>query len=214
MNHFKYQSGFGNEFESEALPGAIPSTNNPLHAPYKLYSEQLSGSAFTAPRTHNLRSWLFRMKPSVGHTQFVRREWRGSANFSSDTDSTPTPNQIRWSPREYPTEKVDFVESWMPVCGAGMPMMKSGLSVYTYAATVSMTSAFQNSDGDILIVPQEGNLVVQTEFGYIGLVQCEIAVIPRGVRFRVELKEDQARGYILEVYNSHFELPDLGPIGT
>ncbi|KAJ3079247.1 hypothetical protein HK102_003925, partial [Quaeritorhiza haematococci] len=220
---YKYQSGFGNEFHTEALPGAVPHGQNaPQKVPYNLYAEQLSGSAFTAPRTHNHRSWLYRIRPSVCHTPFKRHDSKStivkSFAVTDDNDSCEsTPNQLRWSPFEIPgeKEKVDFTEGLHAVCGAGDPSMKNGLAIYVYLANTSMVdTAMYNSDGEFLIVPQQGRLDVQTEMGYLMVEPSEILVIPRGVRFSVRIPDGPSRGYILEIFDRRFELPDLGPIGA
>ncbi|KAI8816746.1 Homogentisate 1,2-dioxygenase, partial [Fimicolochytrium jonesii] len=215
----EYLQGFGNSHASEALPGALPvGQNNPQRAPYGLFAEQLSGTAFTAPRAENQRSWLYRIRPSVCHTPFeaassptlVRSFTAGSPECQS------TPNQLRWSPFELPKHGgVDFVHGLHTVCGAGDPSLRDGLAIHVYLCNADMdSSAFYNSDGEFLIVPQQGRLDIQTEFGRLVVEPNEIAVIPRGIRYAVRFPDGPSRGYILEVFNRHFELPDLGPIGA
>ena len=210
----RYQSGFGNEFATEAVPGALPvGQNSPQQCPHGLYAEQLSGSPFTAPRHSNLRSWLYRIRPSVLHTPFERHT---NGNLTSDfTAAEATPNQLRWSPQPYPQTPVNFVESLQTMAGGGDVFGWSGLGVHVYAATASMRDVyFYNADGELLFVPQEGNLRILTELGVLDVEPAEIAVIPRGVKFRVELPEGQARGYVCENFGAPFRLPDLGPIGA
>ncbi|KAL7746541.1 hypothetical protein RI367_008068 [Sorochytrium milnesiophthora] len=220
---YKYLSGFGSHFSSEAREGALPaSQNSPQVCPYGLYAEQLSGTAFTVPRVHNQRSWLYRIRPSVCHTPFKKfdalNKHHSVRSFSDDDECEATPNQLRWSPFDIPEEKserVHFVQGLATLCGAGDPKTRSGLGVHVYACNADMTdAAFFNSDGDMLLVPQQGALNIRTEFGWLYVEPNEIAVIQRGVRFQVMLPDGPSRGYILEVYSGHFELPDLGPIGA
>ncbi|KAF4321843.1 hypothetical protein BBO99_00003933 [Phytophthora kernoviae] len=210
-----YLPGFGNHFCSEALPNALPKgQNNPQKCPYGLYAEQLSGTAFTMPRHKNQRSWLYRILPPVVHEKFQELKHPFvKADFAKEK---LTPQQMRWKPMPFPadTEKVDFIEGLRTIGGAGDPTMKAGMAIHTYAANVSMVDkCFYNSDGDLLIVPQSGVLKITTEFGRLKVSPHEICVIQRGIRFSVEL-DTPSRGYILEVYNRHFILPDLGPIGA
>mmetsp|Transcript_50519 Transcript_50519/g.94121 ORF Transcript_50519/g.94121 Transcript_50519/m.94121 type:complete len:356 (-) Transcript_50519:1090-2157(-) len=213
----QYQSGFGNEFQSEAIPGALPKgQNNPQVCPFGLYAEQLSGSAFTAPRAHNERTWLYRILPSVTHEPFQRVEasWRVVTHFQS---SQPTPNQLRWAPLDLPAagEEVDFVAGIVSFCGAGSPSTKDGFAIHMYSANVGMhRSCLANADGSYLVVPQQGTLHLTTEMGLLEVPVGCIAVIPRGVRFSVDLPDGASRGYLLEVYAGSFRLPDLGPIGA
>jgi homogentisate 1,2-dioxygenase len=209
-----YQSGFGNEFASEALPGALPrGRNSPQRCPYSLYAEQLSGTAFTAPRHANRRTWLYRIRPSVAHGAFhaLQRD-----AFAGQGQEAPlAPNQLRWDPLPLPTAATDFIDGLLPVAGNGAPDMQSGCGIYLYAANQSMRDRyFYSADGELLIVPQLGALRLDTELGRIDLEPQEIAVIPRGLRFRVGLRGDAARGYICENFAAPFKLPDLGPIGS
>ncbi|TKR93211.1 hypothetical protein L596_007708 [Steinernema carpocapsae] len=212
----QYLSGFGNEFATEdpRCPGALPEgQNSPQQCPYGLYAEQLSGTAFTAPRHSNKRSWLYRIRPSVVHNPF---EPIASTKFTNDFSKIPpNPNQLRWNP--FPlaeTDNVDFVDGLYTVCGGGDVITRTGLAIHNYACNVGMKKrAFYNADGDLLIVPQQGSLKITTEFGRIFVDPLEICVIPSGIRFSVDV-DGASRGYILEVYGVHFQLPDLGPIGA
>ncbi|KPJ15622.1 Homogentisate 1,2-dioxygenase [Papilio machaon] len=213
-----YLSGFGSEFSSEdpRRPGALPvGQNSPQRCPYGLYAEQLSGSAFTAPRTENKRSWLYRIRPSVVHQPFKKIDIAKYLTHNWD-EVEPDPNQSRWLPFDIPPadQKVDFVRGLHTVCGAGDPRARHGLAIHVYLCNTSMDkSAFYSNDGDLLIVPQQGNLKITTEFGIMKICPNEIAVIQLGMRFAVEV-EGPSRGYILEVFDGHFKLPDLGPIGA
>lgn len=210
-----YQSGFGNEFATEALPGALPvGRNSPQRCPYGLYAEQLTGSAFTAPRADNRRSWLYRIRPSAIHRPFEPIEAR---HITSDFGQVPTPpNQLRWNPLPVSDEPTDFVDALFTLAGNGDPHAQSGAGIHVYAANRSMTRrVFYDADGELLIVPQSGRQRFVTELGVIEADPQEIVVIPRGVRFRVELPDGgTARGYVCENFGAAFRLPDLGPIGS
>ncbi len=217
-NSLVYLSGFGNEFATEALPGALPvGRNSPQKCPYGLYAEQLTGSAFTALRGDNKRSWLYRIRPSAMHSPFTQIS---AGNVVSDFAKVPTPpNQLRWNPLPIATAPTDFVEGIVTYAGNGDPHAQSGCGIHLYAANRSMVQrAFYNADGEMLIVPQLGRLRLVTELGVIEAEPHEIVVIPRGVRFRVELIDahlgEGARGYICENFGANFRLPDRGPIGS
>jgi homogentisate 1,2-dioxygenase len=210
-----YQSGFGNEFASEALPGALPvGRNSPQKVAYGLYAEQLSGTPFTAPRHQNRRSWFYRIRPSVVHNPNERIDNRLLRSTPFD-EVEPTPSQLRWSPLPIPSEPTDFIEGIVTVAGNGNAEMHAGVAIHFYAANRSMTDRFfYNADGEMLIVPQHGRLLIGTEFGILDVGPMEICVIQRGIKFRVELPDGDARGYICENYGAGFRLPDLGPIGA
>jgi homogentisate 1,2-dioxygenase len=210
-----YQSGFANEFATEALPGALPQgRNSPQRVAYGLYAEQLSGTAFTAPRGHNRRSWLYRIRPAAVHQPFTPLpSHRLVANFH-DVPPTP-PNQLRWDALPMPVEATDFIDGWVTMAGNGAAETMTGCAIHLYAANRSMQDRFfYDADGELLIVPQEGRLQIATELGRLTLEPFEIAVIPRGVRFAVTLPDGQARGYICENFGALLRLPDLGPIGS
>jgi homogentisate 1,2-dioxygenase len=211
----QYQSGFGNEFATEAVAGALPiGQNSPQKHPLGLYAEQLSGTPFTAPRGSNRRSWLYRIRPSVVHKPYT--PIAGTGLLRSTFDEVPvTPNQLRWSPFEIPKEPTDFVQGIRTLGGNGNFQTHTGFAIHIYVANQSMTDRFfHNADGEMLIVPQLGRLRVITEMGVLEVAGCEICVIQRGIKFRVELPDGQGRGYICENYGGLFRLPDLGPIGA
>jgi homogentisate 1,2-dioxygenase len=202
MEDLKYLSGFGNNFESEALPGALPEgQNNPQRCALGLYAEQLSGTAFTAPRSQNLKVWFYRIRPSVVHGAFH------PIDIGLNNDLIKDPNPVRWGPFEInESAPKDFVNGLRLICGAGDPTLKSGLQIYIYTATLSMGKrVMYNSDGDFLIVPQTGTLLITTEHGRLHVKPREIVVIPRGIKFSIDV-EGPSRGYILEIFNSHFEV--------
>jgi homogentisate 1,2-dioxygenase len=210
-----YQSGFGSEFATEALPGALPQgQNSPQRVAYGLYAEQLSGTAFTAPRHTNRRSWLYRMRPAAVHGAFQPHDpgYLRSAPF--DEWATP-PNQLRWDPLPLPATPTDFVAGLFTMAGNGDASMQAGIGIHVYACNSSMRDRFfYDADGELLIVPQQGALRISTELGALNAKPGEIAVIPRGVRFQVVLHDDAARGYICENYGAMLRLPELGPIGA
>jgi homogentisate 1,2-dioxygenase len=209
-----YMSGFGNEFATEAVAGALPTgQNSPQRTPLGLYAEQLSGTAFTAPRAVNRRSWLYRIRPAAAHEPFVPIE-RG--RIENDFSLAPaSPNRLRWNPAAIPDAPTDFVAGLFTMAGNGSPAQQLGCGIHVYAANRSMHDRFfYDADGELLIVPQHGRLRIATELGIIDVSPLEIAVVPRGVRFRVELLDASARGYVCENFGSPFRLPDLGPIGS
>ena len=212
-NHLQYQSGFGNEFATEAISGALPQgQNSPQQVAFGLYAEQVSGSAFTAPRDHNLRSWQYRLRPSAEHSPYQRID-NGSLRSAPCNEMPAPPDRLRWSAFDFPTAPTDFVAGLTTIASNGDAHTQCGVAVHVYTANQSMSRCFYNADGEMLIVPQQGTLVLKTEFGILECPPTEIVVIPRGVKFRVEVAED-VRGYICENYGQPFRLPDLGPIGA
>ncbi|MBH1997856.1 MAG: homogentisate 1,2-dioxygenase [Sphingomonadaceae bacterium] len=209
-------AGFGNHFASEAVAGALPiGRNSPQHVPFGLYAEQLSGTAFTAPRAENRRSWLYRLRPTASHPSFGAYANSSLLRSGPFDEVPPSPNRLRWDPLPLPERPVDFIDGLVSYGGNGDVGSGMGIGIHLYAATQSMTDrVFQNADGEMLIVPQVGTLRIVTEFGVLTVAPLSIALIPRGVRFRVELPDGVARGYICENYGALFRLPDLGPIGS
>lgn len=212
-----YMPGFGNDFETEALPGALPiGQNSPQRCAYGLYAEQLSGSAFTAPRGTNERSWLYRIRPSVCHTSHFKTLnvplWKTAPNF--DASEYPVA-QLRWSPVAIPKEPLTFITGMRTITTAGDANAQAGMASHIYLVTQSMKDEyFFSADGELLIVPQENGLRFFTEFGKIEVTPGEICVMPRGMKFKVELLGGPARGYVCENYGGKFTLPDRGPIGA
>ena len=215
MTTANYLGGFGNSHATEAVPGALPvGRNSPQKVPFGLYAEQLSGSAFTAPRSENLRSWLYRLRPSAAHPAFVPHPAR-TLRSGPFEEVPPSPNRLRWSPLEVPAEATDFVAGLFTLGGNGSPAIGLGTALHLYVANRSMHDAVLfDADGELLIVPQAGRLRLCTELGVLSVRPTEIAVIPRGVRFRVELEDTEARGYVCENYGALLKLPDLGVIGS
>ena len=214
-NEVRYQSGFGNEFATEAVPGALPvGQNAPQDHPLGLYTEQISGTPFTAPRAVNRRAWTYRIRPSVTHRPYDEAPM-GMLRSGPFDEAAPTPNQLRWDPLPVPAEETDFVQGLVTMGGNGDPALQAGVAIHLYAANASMHHRFfANADGEMLMVPQLGTLRLHTEMGILHVAPGEICVIPRGIKFRVVLLDPQARGYICENYGQSFRLPELGPIGA
>ncbi len=211
----RYQSGFGNEFATEAVAGSLPiGQNSPQQVAHGLYAEQLSGSAFTAPRAENHRSWLYRIRPGSLHQPFVQVASGLLQSGPFDAHAT-SPNQLRWDPFPLPSAPTDFIAGLMTIAGNGSPDSQSGIAIHVYAANRAMQDRyFYNADGEMLIVPQQGGLTLRTEMGILDVAPGDIAVLPRGVRFTVELPDGVARGYVCENYGALLRLPELGPIGA
>lgn len=214
-----YQSGFGNEFATEAVPGTLPEgQNSPQKVAHGLYAEQLSGTAFTAPRGQNRRSWLYRIRPAAMHgtfAPFVQPAASGQTFHNLFGHEPVTPDQLRWNPLPLPEAPTDFVDGLFTMAGNGYPAAHTGVGIHLYAANTSMQGRwFYDADGELLVVPQQGRLVLTTELGVLEVEPQEIAVIPRGIRFRVELPDGASRGYVCENFGGQLRLPDLGPIGS
>ena len=207
-----YLTGFGNSFASEAVAGALPvGRNSPQKPAYGLYAEQLSGTAFTAPRHENRRSWLYRLRPSASHSAYVHY----ASAFDVAASGEPlAPNRLRWS-RPEPTSGVDFVDGLQPMLGNGSAERLEGCGVHLYAADRSMERRVMfSADGELLIVPQTGAMEIRSETGKFEVGPGAIALIPRGIRFQIRLLDGPVSGYVAENYGSLFRLPELGPIGS
>ncbi|MBL4684093.1 MAG: homogentisate 1,2-dioxygenase [Nannocystaceae bacterium] len=208
------QSGFGNTFDVETLPGALPrQQNSPRHAPYGLTAEQINGTGFVAPRHDNFRSWLYRVRPAAGQRRF---EPLPHATLSASfVRRAPDPNLAAFAPLPTPTTPTDFVDGLHTVGGAGDPSLRRGYAIHLYAANRSMEQrAFSNADGDLLLLPESGAITLLTELGSLVVRPGELAIVPRGFRFSVLLHDSHARGYIGEVFGRHFTLPERGPVGA
>lgn len=212
-----YLPGFGNDFETEALPGALPEgRNSPQRVNYGLYAEQLSGSPFTAPRGANERSWLYRIRPSVKHVgRFTRIDmphWRTAPHVIEGVTSL---GQYRWDPAPFPDEPLTFVSGMRTMTTAGDVNVQTGMASHVYLANADMEDDyFYSADSELLVVPQEGRLAILTEFGRIDVGPLEICVLPRGMVYKVALPDGQARGFVCENYGAKFTLPGRGPIGA
>jgi homogentisate 1,2-dioxygenase len=210
-----YLPGFGAHHVSEALPGALPEgQNSPQKPPFGLYAEQLSGTAFTAPRHENRRSWLYRLRPSAGHPAYAPLA-HPTLRSGPFTEAPADPNRLRWGPAPMPDTPQDFIDGLVTIAGNGDVATGAGMAAHLYLANRSMVDrCFYNADGELLIVPQEGRLRLVTEFGVLEIGPGEMGLIPRGVKFRAELPDGTARGYVCENYGALFRLPELGPIGS
>ncbi|TAN07540.1 MAG: homogentisate 1,2-dioxygenase [Rhodanobacteraceae bacterium] len=209
-----YLSGLGNSHASEALPGALPvGQNAPQHVPYGLYTEQFSGTAFTAPRHLNRRSWLYRIRPAAVQGAF---EEYPHPRFSNDFAEVPTsPEPMRWGPFPFPDAPTDFVDGLYTLAGNGSAPRRVGAGVHLYACNRPMQGRyFYDADAELVIVPQQGRLALATELGVLEVEPQQLAVLPRGLRFRVDLGDGAARGYVGENFGEPLQLPELGPIGA
>jgi homogentisate 1,2-dioxygenase len=215
--HAGYMSGFGNDFETEALPDALPQgMNSPQKCNYGLYGEQLSGTAFTAPSHQNERTWCYRIRPSVKHSKRYEKielpYWKSAPNIDPDVISL---GQYRWDPVPHTAEDLTFITGMQTMTTAGDVNTQVGMATHVYVATASMVDDyFYSADSELLIVPQQGLLRICTELGIIDLEPKEIAIIPRGLLFRVEVIDGPVRGFVCENYGQKFELPGRGPIGA
>jgi homogentisate 1,2-dioxygenase len=211
----QYQPGFGNYFVTEAVAGALPvGRNSPQRPPLGLYAEQISGTSFTTARAENRRTWTYRIRPSVVHRPYARIG-NGMIRSAPFNEAEATPTQLRWSPFPIPKKPTDFVDGIVTLGGNGDVATQVGMAVHVYAANRSMTNrCFYNADGEMLIVPQQGRARFVTELGTIEAACGGIVVMPRGLRFRVELPDGPSRGYICENYGAMLRLPELGPLGA
>jgi homogentisate 1,2-dioxygenase len=216
-DEFHYESGFGNEFVTEAVEGALPAgRNSPQRAPLGLYAEQLSGTAFTQPRGVNRRTWAYRVLPSAKHPALRRIDNKNLRSTPFD-ELEPDPNRLRWNPLPLPRadERTDFIDGLFTVAGNGDVSQRTGMAVHLYAANATMRDRyFVDSDGELLFVPELNAIILHTELGPLRVSPGEIAVVPRGIRFRVELTDEFARGYLCENFGASFTLPERGPIGA
>ncbi|MEP2474346.1 MAG: homogentisate 1,2-dioxygenase, partial [Paracoccaceae bacterium] len=212
-----YMPGFGNDFETEALPNALPQgRNSPQKCNYGLYGEQLSGTAFTAPKGHNQRTWCYRIRPSVKHSHRYAKvqlpHWKSAPNIEPNVVSL---GQYRWDPLPHGDHPTTWLTGMRTMTTAGDVNTQVGMASHVYLVTQSMVDAyFFSADSEILIVPQEGRLRFLTELGVIDIAPQEIAIIPRGLVYRVEVLEGPCRGFVCENYGQTFDLPGRGPIGA
>ncbi|HEX9642977.1 MAG TPA: homogentisate 1,2-dioxygenase [Acidimicrobiia bacterium] len=214
--HLRYLTGFGNEFATEAEPGALPiGQNNPQQPPLGLYTEQLSGTAFGVPNRRNRRTWMYRIRPSVRHAWQFTETSNHMIRTAPCREADPPIGQLRWNPPAFPDEPATFLSGIHTIATNGDAHTQTGMAAHVYMASESMNDTyFYDADGEMLIVPQAGRLRFVTECGVLVVSPGEIAVMPRGMVWRVELLDGTARGYICENYGSYFELPELGPIGA
>jgi len=209
-----YLLGFGNTFESESVEGALPKNqNSPRKVPLGLYAEQLSGTAFTVPRSENRRTWFYRIRPSVLHGAFHKQVSPSWKTIGIDPD--PSPQQLRWDPWPQPVPGTDFFESLCTLVRNGSPLSRQGIAIHVYSASHYISDRYwSNSDGEFLIVPEKGKLEIATECGVLDIEPCEIGVVPRGMKFQVRFQDPWVRGYICENFGEPFRLPSLGLIGA
>jgi len=210
-----YMTGFGSHFATEAVPGALPvGRNSPQRPPFGLYAEQLSGTAFTAPRAENRRSWLYRLRPSAEHPPYRPYEGAPHLRTAAAAGHLP-PNRLRWNPLAVPEEGADLVDGIVTMLVNRPAEDLEGVAVHVYRANRDMERrCFVDADGELLFIPQLGRLTLLTEMGRIDIAPGQVALVPRGVRFRALLPDGEGRGYVAENHGALFRLPDLGPIGA
>jgi len=210
----RYLTGFGASHQSEALPGALPTKQNtPLHVPYGLYAEQINGTGFTVRRADNHRVWLYRIRPQIPTTPWQKR---ASARFTGRfDDGVASPQIMRFKKIDVPDAPTTFLDGLTTFAGAGDPSQRAGMAVHLYAANADMhNTAFANIDGDLVVVPQEGRLLVSTELGWLEAGPGELLILPRGIRFSVYLPDGVGRGWVGEVFDGHLQLPERGLVGA
>ncbi|BFM10712.1 homogentisate 1,2-dioxygenase [Simiduia litorea] len=216
MEPLRYLTGFDNEHETEALPGALPVGQfSPQKVAFGLYAEQFSSTAFTAPRAHNRRTWFYRIRPSAQQGDYAAYTGATLTRTGPITEQPPVPNMLRWSPLPIPTQPQDFIDGLVTLAANGDAAVQVGIGIHVYLINQSMQDRFfYNADGELLFVPQQGKLRLHTECGLLDIAPGDIAVIPRGMKFRVVLLEASARGYLCENYGAAFALPERGPVGA
>eukprot|EP01084_Bolivina_argentea_P043232 79658_1 len=217
--NISYTPGMQTDRASEAIPDSLPKgQNTPQKCPYGLYAEQVSGTSFTTPRVGNMRNYLYRILPSVKHTPFeLINDSSIQNNIVNDfSQSIISPKQYRWNPLPIPDHPTKFWQGWKTYCGAGSTQTKTGMAIHLYVCNESMMNeSMCNADGDLLIVPQQGTLLIRTEHGAMEVPSGYVCVIQRGIYFSVMVnKNEKCRGYIAEIFEAHFVIPDLGPIGA
>ena len=215
VDSLKYLNGFGNEHETEALAGALPKGQfSPQKVNYGLYAEQFNSTAFTAPRHQNRRSWTYRIRPSIAMGDYQPMD-NGLIRTAPITEVAAPPNVLRWDPLPLPEEATDFIDGLITVAANGDANAQSGIGIHVYRANTNMGKRFfYNADGELLIVPQQGALLAYTEMGILSVKPGEILVVPRGIKFKIDLPDGEARGYICENYGTALELAERGPVGA
>ncbi len=215
IDSLKYLNGFGNEHETEALDGALPKGQfSPQKLNYGLYAEQFNSTAFTAPRHQNRRTWTYRIRPSIAMGDYQSID-NGLIRTAPIAEVPAPPNVLRWDALAMPEQPTDFIDGLITVAANGDANTQVGIGIHVYCANANMDKRFfYNSDGELLIVPQQGALVAYTELGILSVKPGDILVIPRGIKFKIELPDGQARGYVCENYGAALELAERGPVGA
>jgi homogentisate 1,2-dioxygenase len=215
VDSLQYLNGFGNEHETEALEGALPKGQfSPQKLNYGLYAEQFNSTAFTAPRHQNRRSWTYRIRPSIAMGDYQPLD-NGLIRTAPITEVAAPPNVLRWDALPIPEKSTDFIDGLITVAANGDAATQAGIGIHVYCANRDMGKRFfYNADGELLIVPQLGALLAYTEMGILSVKPGEILVIPRGIKFKIDLPDGEARGYICENYGSPLELAERGPVGA
>ncbi len=214
-SELQYMAGFGNEHQTEALPGALPQGRfNPQQCPYHLYAEQFTSTAFTAPRCANRRTWTYRIRPSIAMGDFEPVDM-GGLRTAPITEAPCPPNVMRWDALPIPQQPTDLVQGLTTIAANGDARAQVGIGIHVYTANRGMGQRFfYCADGELLFVPQQGELLAYTELGVLHVKPGEIMVIPRGIKFKIELPGGPVRGYICENYGGSLHLPERGPVGA
>jgi homogentisate 1,2-dioxygenase len=214
-NDICYSHGFNNEHESEALQNALPIGQfNPQRCAYGLYAEQFSTTAFTAPRHENRRTWMYRIRPSISMGDYSPMD-KGLLRTAPLSGSPCPPNVMRWDAHPIPNTPTDFIDGLITVAANGDAKTHIGIGIHLYSANKDMGNRyFCNADGELLFVPEQGELIARTELGLLSVKPGEILVIPRGIKFQIEPVNQSIRGYLCENYGAPFTLPERGPVGA
>ena len=213
---FSYLTGFGNEHETEAVAGALPVGRfSPQRVNFGLYAEQFSSTAFTAPRAANRRTWFYRIRPSVVQGDYEPCSVTGQGIHTGPLAGPTPPNMLRWDPLPLPGAGVDLLDGMTTIATCGDALAQTGIGIHLYAASESMGQRFfYCADGEWLFIPQQGELLLRTECGRLRVRPGDIAVVPRGMKFAVDLRNGPVRGYICENYGAPLTLPERGPVGA
>ncbi len=215
MSDLAYQTGFGNVLATEAEPGSLPADrNSPRDVPHGLVAEQIQGTGFTLERARNLRTWVYRLRPAIHDRPFEALTSPPPRFLTDPARRSALPQVQRYRPQPLPEGPVDWLDGLRTFAAAGDPGLRRGLAIHVYAATADMERAFTDIDGDLLVVPEHGGLRVQTELGWLEARPGELLILPRGLRFRVSLPDGAARGFVSELYDGHYELPERGLVGA
>lgn len=146
------------------------------------------------------RSRLYRLRPSpcLEYRPARLGQWR-----SPPFGEPASPNRLCWGALPFPDGSADFLDGMVTIGGAGDIALRLGVSIHIYRANRSMTDRyFFNADGELLVAPQQGDLAIRTEFGDLRVGPMQFAVIPRGVRFSVDLLDGPVRGFVCENYGA------------
>jgi homogentisate 1,2-dioxygenase len=216
--HEFYMPGFGNDFETEALPGALPQgMNSPQKCNYGLYGEQLSGTAFTAPSHQNERTWCYRIRPSVKHTHRFQKiavpHWKSAPLVDPDIISLGS-IPLGSGGGALRTADLDHRHAHHDHGGRCEHPDRHGEPYVSGERSRCRMNISSRPTANCWSCRRKAGLRFCTELGIIDLEPKEIAILPRGLVYRVEVLEGPARGFVCENYGQKFVLPGRGPIGA